>query len=70
MKTFAEDQEKLHEMLNLPFKAQSKNVRKSTELSTKDLAKMYLEDIPVEVKRKLENIYKLDFELFDYSHQL
>jgi len=70
METFAEDQEKLHEMLNLPFKAQSKNVRKSTELSTKDLAKLYFEDIPVEVKRKLENIYELDFELFDYSHQL
>ena len=71
METFAEDQEKIHEMLKIPFKAKSKNVRKSkSELSTRDLTKMYFEDIPVEVKRKLENIYKLDFELFDYSPQL
>ena len=70
METFSEDQEKLHEMLNLTFKAQSKNVRKSSKLSTRDLAELYFEDIPVEVKTKLENIYKLDFELFDYSPQL
>ena len=70
MGTFSEDQEKLHEMLNLTFKAESKNARNQTELSTRDLAKLYFEDVPVEVKTKLEKIYKLDFELFDYSPQL
>ena len=70
METFSEDQEKLHEMLNLTFKAESKNARNQTELSTRDLAKLYFEDVPVEVKTKLETIYKLDFELFDYSPQL
>ena len=70
METFAEDQEKIHEMLELPYihDGIKKNVRKSAhKSSTRELAKMYFKDIPAGVKRKLEDIYKIDFEMFSYS---
>ena len=71
METFAEDQEKIHKMLKLPFKAKAKNARKSDDgLSTRDLTKHYFKDVPPEKRRKLENIYALDFELFEYNPNL
>ena len=71
METFSEDQEKLHNMLKLPFRAKVKNVRKSEDgLSTCDLTKQYFKDISPEIRRKLESIYEMDFELFEYSPNL
>ena len=71
METFAEDQENIHKMLKLPFKAKAKNARKSDDgLSTRDLTNQYFKDVPPEKRRKLEDIYALDFELFEYNPNL
>ena len=73
METFEEDQEKIHEMINLPFTAVRKHSlqdRDTKSPTTKELTKILFEDIPDQVKEKLEEIFKLDFEMFDYNPQL
>ena len=71
METFEEDRKHIHQLIGLPYKAsgQYHDIKEITEseYSTQDWTKILFKNLSLEIKHQLREIYKYDFEMFDYN---
>ena len=71
MESFEEDRSGLHSLIGLPYKGklhyhELKTLSESA-LSTADWTTSFFKNVTLETKQKLREIYKYDFELYDYD---
>ena len=71
METYEEDRENIHNMIGLPYKKvrQFHDMKDITEAknTTQDWTRMFFEKLSPKTKQQLRDIYKYDFEMFDYD---
>ena len=65
MENFVQDQEMIGRLANVTF--QKIESHKSSGGSTEDLTRQYFADLDKDMKKKLYNIFKIDFDLFGYD---
>jgi hypothetical protein len=71
VETFNEDRMGIHKLVGLPYKdtGHYHDLTKilNTTKSTEDWTKSLFENVSMEVKQQLQDIYKYDFEMFEYD---
>jgi len=72
--SFEEDRSGLHSMIGLPYKGKEhyhdEKTLSESAMSTADWTKQFFSNVTLETKQKLREIYKYDFELYDYDQFL
>ena len=71
MESFEEDRSGIHSLIGLPYKGKlhyhDKKTLSKSKLSTADWTKLYFKNVTLKTKQKIRDIYKYDFELYDYD---
>ena len=68
METFDRDAERILQKVNLGdlWKKHHQNNDRKTNITAEDLTKSYFNNLSYDIKETLFNIYRYDFESFDY----
>ena len=69
MNTFENDRAGLHSLVGLPFITGEHYMKGNTKqtCTTSDWTKRFFENITEETKKKLREVFKYDFEMYDYD---
>ena len=73
METFEEDRKEILTLAGLQYRKSKSNSHQevqSTNLTTVELTKNYFIKLPKDVTANLTELYKYDFQLFDYDPHL
>ena len=70
METFSEDVQHISDAANLDLKQEHRNSvshKNSSKPSTEQRTKLYFSQMPKDLVNKLYQMYKIDFDMFDYD---